>query len=117
MKENHLRVAPSFQALTDGINKYRAQASFVEIEVADFTELKYAMSAKPNRVMLYNFTVQDVERAVNLFGSSVELEASGMIDLETVRAYAETGVDYVSMGALTHSAPAADLSMQFDFAK
>lgn len=117
VKENHLRATPSFQALADGITKFRAQASFVEIEVADFTELKYAMSAKPNRIMLDNFSVQDVERAVNLFGSSVELEASGAINPDTVRAYADTGVDYVSMGALTHSSPASDLSMQFDFAK
>ena len=117
VKENHLRVAPSFQSLTDGINQLRTQASFVEIEVTDFVELKHALTTKPNRIMLDNFSVQDVERAVNLFGAAVELEASGMINLDTARAYADTGVDYVSIGALTHSAPAADLSMQFDFAR
>ena len=117
VKENHLRVASSFQSLTDGINQLRAQAAFVEIEVTDFIELKHALGAKPDRILLDNFSVQDVERAVNLFGTAVELEASGTINLESVRAYADTGVDYVSMGALTHSAPAADLSMQFDFAR
>lgn len=115
VKENHLRVSASFQDLVDGINKLREKASFVEIEVADFTELKYAMTAKPDRIMLDNFSAKDVERAVNLFGSSVQLEASGMINLETAREYAETGVDFISMGSLTHSAPAADLSMLFDF--
>ncbi len=115
VKENHLRVAPSFQTLTDGIDRLRSQASFVEIEVTDFVELKHALGVKPNRILLDNFSVQDVERAVNLFGSAVELEASGLINLETVRAYADTGVNCVSMGALTHSAPASDLSMQFDF--
>lgn len=115
VKENHLRVASSFQALTDGINKYRDQAVFVEIEVTDFTELKHALAAKPHRILLDNFTVKDVERAVNLFGSSVQLEASGNINLDNARAYAETGVDFISIGSLTHSAPAADLSMLFDF--
>ncbi|HRK01055.1 MAG TPA: carboxylating nicotinate-nucleotide diphosphorylase [Oligoflexia bacterium] len=115
VKENHLRASQSLQHLKDGIAKFRDQASFVEIEVSNFIELKYAMENKPNRVMLDNFSVADVQKAVNLFGSAVELEASGNINLETVRAYAETGVDYVSMGAITHSSPAADLSLLFDF--
>jgi nicotinate-nucleotide pyrophosphorylase (carboxylating) len=115
VKENHLRVTASFQALTDGISRFRAQARFVEIEVTDFVELKHALLAKPDRVLLDNFSVKDVERAVNLFGGSLELEASGSITRENVREYALAGVDYVSMGALTHSAPAADLSMLFDF--
>jgi nicotinate-nucleotide pyrophosphorylase (carboxylating) len=115
VKENHLRIADSFQSLTDGINKIRDKASFVEIEVTDFVELKYALVAKPNRILLDNFSVQDVERAVNLFGSSVELEASGTISIANARDYAQTGVDFISMGSLTHSAPAADLSMLFDF--
>lgn len=115
VKENHIRVAKSFQDLVDGINKYREQAAFVEIEVTNFTELKYAMTAKPNRIMLDNFDAKDVERAVNLFGSAVELEASGMISLESASTYAKTGVDYISMGSLTHSAPAADLSLLFDY--
>jgi nicotinate-nucleotide pyrophosphorylase (carboxylating) len=115
VKENHLRVTPSFQALADGITRLRDKAEFVEIEVTDFVELKHALLAKPDRVLLDNFSVKDVERAVNLFGGSLELEASGSITRENVREYALTGVDYVSMGALTHSAPAADLSMLFDF--
>lgn len=115
VKENHIRVSSSFQSLTDGINEHRKKASFVEIEVTNFTELKYAMAAKPDRILLDNFSVQDVSRAVNLFGSSVQLEASGTINLETARQYAETGVDYISMGSLTHSSPAADLSMLFDY--
>jgi nicotinate-nucleotide pyrophosphorylase (carboxylating) len=115
VKENHLRVTPSFQVLIDGITRLRDKAAFVEIEVTDFVELKHALLAKPDRVLLDNFSVKDVERAVNLFGGSLELEASGSITRENVREYALTGVDYVSMGALTHSAPAADLSMLFDF--
>lgn len=115
VKENHLSAASSIQAIHDGIEKYRAEASFVEIEVRDFTELKYAMMARPDRILLDNFQVEDVRKIVELFGSSVVLEASGGITLETARTFAETGVDYISMGSITHSAPAADLSMLFDW--
>ena len=114
VKENHIRVAASFQALTDGINKLRDKASFVEIEVTDFVELKHALFVKPDRILLDNFAVKDIERAVNLFSGSVQLEASGNITLVNAREYAETGVDFISMGSLTHSAPSADLSMLFD---
>ena len=65
--------------------------------------------------MLDNFSVSHVAKAVTLFGSAVELEASGNITLDNIRAYAETGVDYISMGAITHSSPSADLSLLFDF--
>ncbi len=115
VKENHLSTASSIQAIFDGIEEYRAEASFVEIEVRDFTELKYAMTARPDRILLDNFKVEDVRKIVELFGSSVVLEASGGITPKTARAFAETGVDYISMGSITHSAPAADLSMLFDW--
>lgn len=113
VKENHLRAVSSYQELVDGVNRVRNQARFVEIEVTNFTELKYALLAKPDRILLDNFSLADIKRAVELFGSSVELEASGNINLENVRSYADTGVDYVSLGSLTHSAPAADLSLLF----
>lgn len=114
VKENHLRTAASFQDLFDGINLIRSRASFVEIEVTSFLELKHALAARPDRILLDNFSVSDVAKAVMLFGSSVQLEASGGINLSNVRAFAETGVDFISMGALTHSAPAADLSLLFE---
>lgn len=115
VKENHLRAAASFQAVADGIGKLRGHAEFVEIEVTDFTELKHALAAKPDRILLDNFAVENVARAVNLFGGSVELEASGGITPATARAFAETGVDFISMGSITHSAPAANLSLLFDY--
>lgn len=116
VKENHIRTAKSLQHLKDGIAKYRNEAKFVEIEVTNFIELKYAMESKPDRIMLDNFSIADIAKAVTLFGSSVEFEASGSITQETARTYAETGVDYISVGAITHSSPAADLSLLFDFA-
>ncbi|MGE4231814.1 MAG: carboxylating nicotinate-nucleotide diphosphorylase [Bacteriovoracia bacterium] len=113
VKENHLRTAKSFQHLFDGINEFRSKASFVEIEVTSLLELKHAIAGKPDRVLLDNFTLEDCEKAVNLFGSSVQLEASGNIDETNVKQYALTGVDFVSLGSITHSVRAADLSMLF----
>ena len=118
-KENHISAIGSFQDLTDRVQAYRtregAKAKFVEIEVRDFTEFKYALLSKPNRIMLDNFKLEDIRKAVTLFGGTVELEASGGITLENARSYAETGVDYISLGSITHSTPAADLSMLFDY--
>ncbi len=113
VKENHLRGAISLNSVFDGIQEFRNKAKFVEIEVTNLTELKHALAAKPNRIMLDNFSVGECAKAVLLFGSAVELEASGGINLDNVKSYADTGVDYVSMGWITHSAPAADLSMLF----
>ena len=115
VKENHIRAAGSFQAIIDGIAKTRREASFVEIEVTDFNELKYALLAKPTRIMLDNFSPEKVKQAVQDFGKETEFEASGNINLNNIRKYAETGVNYISVGWITHSAPAADLSMLFDF--
>lgn len=115
VKENHIRTASSFQSLTDGINATRAKARFVEIEVTDFVELKYALLAKPDRILLDNFSLDNLRKAVEIFGASEVFEASGNISLRNVREVAETGVNFVSMGGITHSAPGADLSMLFDF--
>lgn len=114
-KENHISSLGDYQALADAVARSRiSQSKFVEIEVRDFTELKYALACKPDRIMLDNFKIKDIQTAVQLFGSQVELEASGGITLENAEEYAKTGVDYISLGAITHSAPSADLSMLFD---
>ena len=114
VKENHLRAAGSWQQLFDGIQRVRGRASFVEIEVTNLIELKHALAARPDRIMLDNFSVEECRKAAMLFGSAVQLEASGGITLANVRDYAGTGVDYISMGWITHSAPAADLSLLFE---
>lgn len=115
LKENHWRAATTIQDWIEGIQKNRQQAKFVEIEVTSFEELKYALLAKPDRIMLDNFSLPDIAKAVNAFGSSVQFEASGNITVHNAKAYADTGVDFISLGSITHSAPAADLSMLFDF--
>jgi nicotinate-nucleotide pyrophosphorylase (carboxylating) len=114
VKENHLRATANWQHLFDGIEKVRGRASFIEIEVTNLMELKHALPARPDRIMLDNFSPEECAKAAMLFGSATQLEASGGINLSNAKAYAETGVDFISMGWITHSAPAADLSLLFE---
>ena len=84
----------------------------VEIEVESLQEFNEAIAAKPDRIMLDNFSLEDLRVAVSLNTGTIELEASGNIDLTTIRAIAETGVDFISIGALTKHIKAIDLSMR-----
>ena len=83
----------------------------VEVECATLEEVVSALDAGVPRLLLDNMTPDELRAAVELTAGRAELEASGGITLETVRAVAETGVDYISVGALTHSAPALDVSL------
>jgi nicotinate-nucleotide pyrophosphorylase (carboxylating) len=83
----------------------------VEVECATLDEVRDALEAGVSRILLDNMSTVDLRAAVVLAGGRAELEASGGVTLDTVREIAETGVDYVSIGALTHSAPALDLSL------
>jgi nicotinate-nucleotide pyrophosphorylase (carboxylating) len=86
----------------------------VEIEVESLDELDEALAAGVSRVLLDNMGLDDLRAAVGRTAGRAELEASGGITLETARAVAETGVDFISVGALTHSAPALDVSLLFE---
>jgi nicotinate-nucleotide pyrophosphorylase (carboxylating) len=82
--------------------------------VENLDEFQQALAAKPDRIMLDNFSLADMVSAVQQNQAGVELEASGNITLETIRSVAETGVDYISIGALTKNLQAVDLSMRID---
>jgi len=84
----------------------------VEVEVESMQEFLEAVTAKPDRIMLDNFSLEDMAAAVKLNAGVIELEASGNIGLGNIRAVAETGVDYISIGALTKNIKAVDLSMR-----
>ena len=86
----------------------------VEVECATLEEVETAVAAGVPRILLDNMAVDELRRAVEIAGGRAELEASGGITLDSVRAVAETGVDYISVGALTHSAPALDVSLLLD---
>jgi nicotinate-nucleotide pyrophosphorylase (carboxylating) len=111
VKDNHVRLAGSVRQAT-----LRALAGAegltVEVEVQTLEELEEAIEAGAQMVLLDNFSPEDVAEAVRQTAGRVPLEASGGIRLENVRAYAEAGVDFIAVGALTHSAPAVDISLE-----
>jgi nicotinate-nucleotide pyrophosphorylase (carboxylating) len=112
IKENHIIAAGSIGA---AISQARAISNvMVEIEVESLDELQEALAAHPDRIMLDNFSIKQLKSAVAMNKGQVELEASGNISLETIRDIAETGVDYISIGALTKNVQAIDLSMRIE---
>ncbi len=117
IKENHIAAAGS---ITQAIGNARRSAPRlqVETEVESLTQLEEALLARPDIVMLDNFTLEDLRTAVDRnrqAGSPVKLEASGGASLETVRAIAETGVDFISVGSITKHVHAIDLSMRLEY--
>ena len=110
IKENHIMAAGS---ITKAIQMARKLSSVcVEVEVESMSELLEALAAKPDRIMLDNFSLADLCAAVKLTAGAVELEASGNIDFDNIHSIAQTGVDYISIGALTKHVKAVDLSMR-----
>ena len=118
IKENHIAAAGSITAAIAAARRV-AQGVKVEVEVESLEELEEALSAGPDIVLLDDFSLDDLAAAVSrnrARGKPVALEASGSVSLETVRAIATTGVDFVSSGGLTKNVRAVDLSMRLDFA-
>ena len=114
IKDNHVAAAGS---IGEAVARARAEAHHglkVEVEVPDLEGLDEALAAGADAVLLDNMTPAEVSQAVTRAGGKVTLEASGGITLENVRDYAETGVDLISVGALTHSAPTVDLSLEVE---
>ncbi len=116
IKENHIKSAGSITKALDAARDVDADV-LVEVEVENHAELLEALDAGAQRILLDNFSIPDLVKAVetnqNYGYVAAELEASGNITLESVRAVAETGVDYISTGALTKNVDAIDLSMLF----
>jgi nicotinate-nucleotide pyrophosphorylase (carboxylating) len=115
IKENHIAAAGGIAA---ALERVRAQmpglAESLEVEVRDEAEIEQALVAGAPRLLLDNMDERQLRAAVAQVAGRAELEASGGVTLQTLRAVAETGVNWVSMGALTHSAPALDLSLMLE---
>lgn len=113
IKENHIRAAGG---IADAITRARiAHPELpVEVEVQTLDELQSALAAKPDRILLDNFDLSALQHAVEQTARRVPLEASGGITLDTILTVAETGVDFISLGALTKDVISADLSLLFD---
>ena len=111
IKDNHIKAAGS---ITNAVASARTKSGTLRIEVETKTldEVREALAAKPDIIMLDNMPIDVMREAVRLIEGRALVEASGNVTLETVRRIAETGVDFVSSGSLTHSAPAADISMK-----
>ncbi|MGH9405671.1 MAG: carboxylating nicotinate-nucleotide diphosphorylase [Terriglobia bacterium] len=117
IKENHVRMAGGIGLAISAARAQRSRARFLEVEVTTLEELDEALKGSPEIILLDNMTPQAVGEAARVAQarkSGILLEASGGITLESVRLYAEAGVDWISVGALTHSAPAADLSLEVE---
>lgn len=115
IKENHILAAGGIlAALAAADEAARARSLPVQIEVENLGELEEALAGGATLVLLDNFSVEELRRAVVLNGARAELEASGGVNLDTVRAVAETGVQRISIGALTKDVRAVDLSLRFE---
>ncbi len=117
IKDNHLAAIGGPDRIARAVAAARAGAPHtlrVEVEVTSLDELEQALAAGADVVLLDNMPVEELAEAVRRAAGRALLEASGGITLETVRAVAETGVDLISVGALTHSAPALDISLELE---
>jgi nicotinate-nucleotide pyrophosphorylase (carboxylating) len=119
IKENHIRLAGGVSAALAAAQRAEGQAKWIEIEVTNFDELRDALAHAPDVILLDNMIPAQVRQAVEQVhggdgAGEIRIEASGGITLANVREFAEAGVDWISVGALTHSAPAVDLSFEIE---
>lgn len=116
LKENHIRAAGGVRAAIESVRDHADEEGLaVEVEVESVAEVREALPPRPDRLLLDNMSLSQLRSAVRIVGRvdapRPVLEASGGVDLEEAPAVAETGVDLISVGRLTHSAPALDLSL------
>ncbi len=116
LKDNHIDFSGGITKAINAVKEYQQKNGLelrVEVETRTIKDVEEILSVGGiHRIMFDNFTVEDMKRAVQLVNGKYETEASGGITLQTIRPYAETGVDFVSVGALTHSAGSLDLSLK-----
>ncbi len=114
IKDNHIEIAGSISNAVKKLRK-RKKRVFIEVEVKTFDELREAINLKVNRIMIDNMNQERIAQAVKLIresGQKIEIEVSGGIGLKDIPELAQLGIDYVSVGSLTHSAPALDIALK-----
>jgi nicotinate-nucleotide pyrophosphorylase (carboxylating) len=114
IKDNHIAASGGITRAVERVRKHNVQELSIEVEVKTWAQLEEAVPLQLDRIMLDNMSLDEMRRAVEWVAGRVPLEASGGITLDTVRAVAETGVDYISVGALTHSVTALDISLEVE---
>lgn len=113
LKDNHI---DAYGGITNAVNALRKKAGHmlkIEVETRNFDELNEALAVGADVIMLDNMSPEDMKKAVEITAGRAKLEASGNVTLDTIRRTAETGVDIISLGALTHSVTAFDISMKW----
>ncbi len=119
IKDNHIDFAGGITQAINRVNEYlkkKDKKLNIEIEVRNFDELEQVLSVgKITRIMLDNFSVENTKKAVNMIDNRYETESSGGITIDTLRDYALCGVDFISVGALTHQIKSLDMSLLSDF--
>ena len=113
-KENHQFISKSLKPMINQITAQHSEDILIEVEIERLDQLEDAIASGANRIMLDNFSIEQTVKAVQLNQGRVELEASGNIDLSNIHSWAQTGVDCISIGALTKHVQAIDFSMIFD---
>jgi nicotinate-nucleotide pyrophosphorylase (carboxylating) len=111
IKENHIMAAGS---ITEAITQAKKKNVPVEVEVESIQELEEALESNPDQILLDNFNIAQLNKAVLIAKGRTKLEASGNIDRQSIHAIAETGIDYISIGALTKHVKAIDFSMRIN---
>ncbi|MCF6266805.1 MAG: carboxylating nicotinate-nucleotide diphosphorylase [Desulfuromusa sp.] len=114
IKENHIAAAGGISAVIERATQRIPHTLKIEIETRNLAEVEEALQAGADIIMLDNMGLDEMRQGVELIAGKAQVEASGGVNLERVRAIAETGVDIISVGALTHSVTAADISMLFN---
>lgn len=117
LKDNHIDAYGGITAAVSALRKKAGHMLKIEVETRSFAELEEALACGADVIMLDNMSCEEMARAVELTNGRAKLEASGNITLSNIRAVAETGVDIISLGALTHSVTAFDISMKWGKAK
>ncbi len=114
IKDNHIVAAGSITKAVTAVRKYDQKKLSIEVEVKNFKELKEALVLVPDRIMLDNMDLRQIQKAVSITAGRIPLEVSGGVNLSTVAKIAHTGVDFISVGALTHSVKALDISLEIE---
>ncbi|MGH1543163.1 MAG: carboxylating nicotinate-nucleotide diphosphorylase [Arenicella sp.] len=114
IKENHLRCGKSLTNVVKTALNSVPEGTLVELEVETIEQMQQGIDAGIQRVLLDNFTLEELKEAVAINADRIDLEASGNVAIDTIAAIAETGVDYISSGAITKHVRALDLSLLFD---
>jgi nicotinate-nucleotide pyrophosphorylase (carboxylating) len=112
IKDNHIKAVGSIAKAIDSARRKAHHLLKIEVETKTLDEAREALAAKADIILLDNMPLDMIREAVKLINGQASIEASGNVTFETIREIGETGVDFISSGSLTHSAPAADISMK-----